>query len=145
MQERRVALIRFRNQITAMAQTRMHASGFHQTTVNERRVETRFRINAGDHRCCGGFTVRAGHRNAVTETHQFRQHFRATDHRNARLVRRNDFRVIRGDSAGHYNHARIAHVFRAMIEIDSRPQRRQLLRNRVWRQVRPTDLIAFVS
>ena len=145
VQERRVALIRFGNQITAVAQTRMYACGFDQTAVDERRVETSFRINTGDHRRGRGFTVGPGNGDAVTETHQFRQHFCTADHRNARFVRGNDFRVVRGDGAGDHHHARIAHIFRTMVEIDSRPKRRQLLRNRVWRQVRPADLITFVS
>ena len=145
VQERRVALIRFSNQITTVAQTRMHARGFDQAAVDKRRVETRFCINTGDHRRGRGFTVGPGNRDAVAKTHQFRQHFCTADHRNARVMRGNDFRVVRGDSARYHHHARIAHVFRAMIEIDSRPKRRQLLRYMVWRQVRPADLIAFVS
>ena len=145
MQKRRIALIRFRNQITAVAQTRMHTCCFYQAAVDERRVETRFGINTGNHRRGRGFTVRPGNRNPVTKTHQLCQHFRAADHRNTRFMRGHNFRVIRGDGAGYHHHTRIAHVFRAMVEIDSRPKRRQLLRNRVWRQVRPADLIAFVS
>jgi hypothetical protein len=36
----------------------------------------------------------AGTGDPVTEAHQLRQHFRTTDHRDTRLVRGDDFRVI---------------------------------------------------
>ena len=99
VQERRVALVRFSNQITTVAQTRMYARGFDQAAVDERRVETRFRINTGNHRRGRGFTVGPGNRDAVAEAHQLRQHFGTADHRNARVMRGNDFRVVRRDGA----------------------------------------------
>ena len=69
MQERRVALVCFGNQITAMTQARMHACGLHQTAVDKSGIQTRFRVDAGDH-CRGrGFTVRPGNSNTVTKTH----------------------------------------------------------------------------
>ena len=98
MQERRIALIGFRYQVAAMAQTRMHARRLHQATVDESRVQTRFRINACDHRGGCGFTVCPGNGDAMTKTHQLRQHFRAANNRDTRLVCGNDFRVIGRDS-----------------------------------------------
>ena len=131
MQERRVALIRFGNQITAMTQTSMDACCFHQTAVDESRIQTRFRIDAGDHRRGRGFTVGPGNGDTVTKTHQLCQHLRTADHRDTRFMGRNNFRVIRRNSAGHHHHARITHVFRAMIKENRGAQIRQLLRHRI--------------
>ncbi|MNS64754.1 hypothetical protein D3C72_978920 [compost metagenome] len=144
MQERRVALISFRNQITTVAEPRMNARRFNQTAINKCRIETGFRINAGDHRRGRGFAVRTGNRDAMTKTHQLSQHFCTTNNRDARFMRGDNFRVIGRDRAGDHNNARIEHVFRAMIEIDSRPKRRQLLRNRIRRQIGTADLVTFV-
>ncbi|MNS66224.1 hypothetical protein D3C72_994270 [compost metagenome] len=99
MQERRIALIRFSNQITAMAQTRVNARRFYQATVNEGRIKTGFCINTGDHRRGRRFTVGTRNGNTVTKTHQLSQHLCAANHRNTRFVRGNNLRVIRGDRA----------------------------------------------
>ena len=144
MQERRIALIRFRNQVAAMAKTGMYARSLHQPTVDEGRIEAGFGVNAGYHRGGRGFAVRTGNRNPVTETHEFRQHFRAADHRNARFVRGDDFRVIRGDRAGHHDNAGIAHVFRAMVEINGGAKLRQLLSHRIRREIGAANLVAFI-
>ena len=145
MQERRIALIRFRNQITAMAETGMHARRFHQPAVDEGRVEPGFGVNTGHHRGGSGFAVSSGNRNPVAEAHQLRQHFRTADHRNARFVCGNDFRVICGNRAGNDHNAGIAHVFRAMVEINSGAKLRQLLGHRIRRQVGAADLVTFIS
>ena len=145
MQERRIALIRFRNQIAAMAEAGVNACCFNQSTVDKGGVKTCFRVNTGNH-CRGrGFTVSAGNRNAMTKTHQLCQHFRAANDRNTRFMRGNNLRVFRRDCAGNDNHARIANVFRAMVEIDRGAKLRQLLRNRIRRQVGTANLVAFVS
>ncbi|CCK01034.1 hypothetical protein BN129_540 [Cronobacter sakazakii 701] len=144
MQERRVALVGFGNQITAVAEARVRPRRFHQTAVNERRVEARFGINTRYHRSGRRFAMRTGNRDTVTKTHQLRQHFGAADNRNTRLMRRHDLRVIRRDSTRHHHHARIKHVFRAMVEINGGAQRRQLLRDSVRRQIGPADLVAFI-
>ncbi len=86
----------------------------------------------------------AGNRDTVTKTHQLRQHLGAADNRNTRLMRRHDLGVIRRDSARHHHHARVEHVFRAMVEINGGAQRRQLLRDSVRRQIGPADLVAFI-
>ena len=145
VQERCIALIRFRNQVTAMAEARMDARRFHQPAVDESRVQPGFGVNTGYHRGGGGFAMGPGNGDPVTEAHQLRQHFRTTDHRDTRLVRGDDFRVIGGNRAGNYDHAGIAHVFRAMVEINSGAKLRQLLGHRIRRQVGAADLVTFVS
>ena len=60
-------------------------------------------------------------------------------------MRRDNLWVIGRDRRRHHNNARIAHVFRAMVEIDGGAQLAQLLRDRVWRQVGTADLIPFVG
>ena len=60
-------------------------------------------------------------------------------------MRRNNFRVIRRNGAGYHHHARITHVFRAMVEENRGAQIRQLLSHRIRRQVRTADLITFVG
>ncbi|MNE70945.1 hypothetical protein D3C80_1667770 [compost metagenome] len=78
-----------------MAQTCVHTSRFNQTAIDERRVEAGFRINTGHHRRGRRFAVRTRNGNSVTKTHQFCQHLCTADHRDARFMRRYDFRVIR--------------------------------------------------
>ncbi len=144
MQERGVTFIRFSDQITAVTQARVYARGFDQAAVDEGRIEARFSINAGDHRRGGGFTVGSGNGDAVTKTHQLGQHLCTADHRDTCFVCSNNFRVVGRDGAGNDHHAGIKDVFRAMVKIDSRTERRQLLRNRVRRQIGTADLVAFI-
>ncbi|CNU08829.1 Uncharacterised protein [Salmonella enterica subsp. enterica serovar Bovismorbificans] len=133
MQEGCVALICLGNQVTTMAQTRMNACGFHQSAIHESRVQPRFGINTGHHRGRCGFSVRPGNGDAVAKTHQFRQHFRTANNRNTRFMRRDNFRVIRGNCAGNDDHAGITHIFRTMVKENRRPQARQLLGHRIRR------------
>ncbi|CCJ91597.1 hypothetical protein BN132_3525 [Cronobacter turicensis 564] len=144
MQERGVAFVRFGNQVTAVAKARVRTRRFHQATINERRIETRFGINARHHRGRRRFAMRTCHGDAVTKTHQLRQHLGAADNRNTGLMGRDDLRVIRRNRAGYDDHARVQDVFRTVVEINSGAQRRQLLRDSVRCQIGPADLVAFV-
>ena len=128
-----------------MAKARVHASGFDQTTVHESRIQPGFSVNARDHRRGCGLSVRAGNGNAVAKTHQFRQHLGAANNRNTRFVGGDDFRVIRRNRAGNHDNARIAHVFRAMVEINRGAKLSQLLGHRIRRQVGAANLITFVG
>ncbi len=145
MQKRRVALIRFRDQVTAMAKAGMYARRFYQPAVDKGRVQPGLGVNAGYHRGGGGFAVGPGNGDPVAKAHQLRQHFGTTDHRDTRLMRGNDFRVICRNRAGNDNHAGITHVFRAMVEINGGAKLRQLLGHRIRRQVGAADLVTFVS
>ena len=69
MQERGVALVRFRNQVTTAAEPRMRARRLYQAAVDEGRIQTALCIDARHHRRGGGFAVRAGDSDAVTKTH----------------------------------------------------------------------------
>ncbi|CCJ84366.1 hypothetical protein BN133_743 [Cronobacter dublinensis 582] len=145
MQERGVAFVGFGNQIPAVTETRMRPRRFHQPAVDESRVQPGFSINTRHHRGSRCLAMRTCDGDAVAKTHQLRQHLRAANHRNARLVGRHNFRVIRRNCAGDHDHARVQHVLRTVVEINRGAKRRQLLRDSVRRQIRPADLVAFVS
>ena len=144
MQERRIALIRFRDQITAGPQSCVGPRRLHQPAVNEGRVQAGFGVNARNHRRGGGFAVRAGDSDAVAKTHQLRQHLCAADHRDTRFTGGDNLRVVGGDGGRNHHHARIQHVFRTVIEVNRRPERAQLLGHRIRRQIGAADLIPFV-
>ncbi len=135
MQERRIALIRFGNQIAAVTQTRMGTCCFDQAAVNESRIKTGFRIDTRHHRRGGRFAMRTRNGDAVTETHQFSQHLRATDDRDTLFTSRYQFRVILRYGAGDHHDAGIGHVFGAMVKINGGAQGDQVLRHRVRGQI----------
>ena len=145
MQERSIALIRFRNQVTAGAQTRMSSCRFHQPAVNKGRVQTGFGINARHH-CRGrGLAMRTGNGDAVTKTHQFGQHLCAADYRNTRFAGGDNFRVVGRNRGRNHDYAGIQYVLRAVMEVNRRPERAQLLGYRIRCQVGTADLITFIG
>ncbi len=135
MQERRIALIRFSNQIPAVAQTGMGACCFNQSAVNKGRIETRFCINTRHHRRGGRFAMGTRNGDAMTKTHQLSQHLRATDHRDTLFTCRHQFGVILRNGAGNHDDAGISHVFGAMVKINGGTQRNQVLRHRIRGQI----------
>lgn len=89
--------------------------------------------------------MRASNGNAVTKTHQLRQHLGATNNRNTRFVGGDNLRVIRRNCAGNDDNARIAHILRAMVEINRGAKLSQLLSHRIRRQIGAANLITFVG
>src|SRR5699024_7613186 len=86
MQERCITLICFGNQVATMPPTRMNARRFYQPTVHEGWVESRFCVDAGNHRGGCRFAVRSCNGDAMTKTHYLSQHVGTTDHRNTRFM-----------------------------------------------------------
>ena len=110
-QEAAVALIGFHNKIFALADARGGARLIDSSADHKRGIEMRGGKNRSHHRSGGGFSVRSGNRNAVFQAHQFRQHFRARDHRDFPLVRFHYFRIVGFHRRGNDHYVRAFDVF----------------------------------
>ena len=96
--ERAVALVRFDDHIFAAAQARRGAGVIDAAAHDEGGVEAGRAQDRGDHGCGGGLAMRAGHRDAVFQAHQFGQHLGARNDGNLQPHRFRRFRDCRGES-----------------------------------------------
>ncbi len=87
IQKRGIAFVGFRHQVAALAQTCVGAGAVQTAADDEGRIQSALGQQAGHQAGGGGLAVGAGHRDAVAEAHQFRQHFRPRHHRDPRSSR----------------------------------------------------------
>ena len=118
---------------------------FHQTTVHKSRVESCLRINHRNHRRSRRFTMRTCNRNSMTKTHNLRQHLRPLNHRDPRLTRRNDFRIIGFNRTGHHHHAGLFNICRFVFEKNLGTELAQTLSHRTVGNIRTGHHIAFIQ
>ena len=94
-QKRRIRLIRFRDQILTIAQTRITACCREHPANDKRRVQPGISEDGGNQTRRRRLAVRTRDRNPETETHQFGQHLGTADDRNPQLARAQHFRIGR--------------------------------------------------
>jgi hypothetical protein len=114
VQERGIALVGLGNQITAGTETCVCMRAEQPAADHIGRIQTRLGEHAGDQTGRRGLAVRTGHRNAVAEPHQFGEHLRTPDHRDAALLGFANFRIVGGNRAGHDDDIGIAQMRRVM-------------------------------
>ena len=110
-QEAAVALVGFHHNQLALAQPGVGAGLVHSPAYHEGGVEPRAGQRAGDERGSSGLAVGAGHRHAVLEPHQFRQHLRARNDRQAAPQRFQHLRILRCHRRGGDHYLRVSQVF----------------------------------
>ena len=113
-QERAVAFVRFDHHVFALADARVRAGMIHAPADDKRGIEAGSRQNRRDHRGRRGLSVRAGDSDAVFQAHQFREHFRARNHRNFQQMRLDDFYIVRAHGRRNHHHVRAVDIFRLM-------------------------------
>src|SRR5580658_8852746 len=113
-QERAVTLVSFNHHVFALAHARVRTGVIHAPADDESGIKARSRENRRDHRGGSSFSVRAGHRDAVFQAHQFREHFRARNHWNFQQMRFDYLYVISTHRRRNHHDMRAVHVFRMM-------------------------------
>ncbi len=103
-QEAAVAFVRFHDEIFAFAELGGGAGLIDAAADDESGIKMRSGQNGRNDGGGGGFSVGAGDGDAVFQAHQFREHFRARDHRNFHFVRFDDFGIAGGDGGGSDHH-----------------------------------------
>ena len=141
-QERAVAFVGFGDQPLAAAEARVRARGEQLAADDEGRVHPAFAQHAGGQRRRGRLAVRAGHRDAAAEAHEFGEHLGARHDRNALRARFHQFRIVLADRAGHDDAIGVEHVRRAVAAMHLRAELREATRDRVVRVVGARHLVA---
>ena len=129
MQERSVTLVGFRDQILTAAQFGVGVRALDLAADHERRIQPAGRQHRRDQAGGGGLAVRAGDGDAIAETHQLRQHFRASHHRHAPLACGAHLGVVLLDRRGHHDHIGLRQVRGGMTFFYGRTQFRQARRS----------------
>ena len=145
IQERRVRLVRFRDDEVARAEPRVRARAVQTPADHEGRIEAARGQHARDERGRRGLAVRAGNRDALLQAHEFREHHGARHDRNAAMARGQHFRIVGAHGGRHHHGIRPFDVLRVMPDRDTRAERAQAVGDRVLRQVRAAHLIAEVD
>jgi hypothetical protein len=101
VQERRIRLIGFDDDVVAAAEPRVRAGRIEASADDEGRIEPARRQDARDQAGGRRLAVRAGDRNPLLQPHQFGQHHRARDERHAGRTRGEHFWVVRGHCGRH--------------------------------------------
>ena len=94
MEERRVALVGLRNEITARTETRIGARTLQATADDEGRILATLGEHGRDEACSRGLAVRAGHRDCRAKPHQLAKHFGTRYDRDAQLQSADELRVF---------------------------------------------------
>ncbi len=141
-QEAAIALVRFGDQPLAATELGVGACSQQLPADHERRVQPAFAQHRSRQAGGGGLAMRAGHRNAATETHQLGQHRRARHDRNALAARFHQLGIVFADGAGHHHAIGAQHVGRRMAAHHARTQLGQPARGRVVGVVRAGHFIA---
>jgi hypothetical protein len=94
LEEGAVRFVGLGHQVLPLAEPGIGAQAQDAPADDDRRVEAPFRQHRADHRGGGRLAVRAGHRDAVLEPHQLREHLRARDHGDLALARGDDLDVL---------------------------------------------------
>ena len=115
-QERTVALVRLDHHPFAGAEPGVGAVGVDDPAVDHGRIDPAGIEQRGDHAGGGGLAVGPGHRDGPLEAHQFGQHFRAADHRNALFEGFDHFGIVALDCGRCDDHRGIADVFGGMAD-----------------------------
>ncbi len=127
MNERRVALVGFGNEIMAGAQPPVRVGALQAPADQEGRILAGLGQDAGDQARRRRLAVRAGNRDRVPEAHQLGEHLRTSHHRQPQLAGRGDLGVGGIDRAGHDDEIRIADVIAAVSDEDLRAEATQAL------------------
>ena len=117
MQEGRIGLVGFGDDVFAFAQTGVGTCGIEFAADNESGVETCRAEDGGSQTGGRGFAVRTGDGDAVTEAHQFRQHQGAGNDGDLLLQRSDDFGIVFFDGGRGNDDIRAIDMFGSMTGI----------------------------
>ena len=144
-QEGTVGFVGLGDDILALAQAAVGPVSIDQAADAHRGVQPRRVENGRRQRGGGSFAVRARHRDARAQPHQFGQHLCARNNRNALGVGRLYLGIVLAHSRRLHHHLRVAHVFGRVADADVRPQGAQMLHRGPGRQVRPVHRVPQVQ
>ena len=141
-QESAVALVGFHHHPIALASPGVGAVGIDDAAVDHRRVEAAGVEQGGDERRRRGLAMRAGHRHAGLEAHEFGQHLGAPHHGQAPAARRDEFGVVAANGSRHHHDFRIPEMDGIMADRDRDPLFAQALHIGALRGVRALNAVA---
>ena len=110
-QKRAVRFVSFGYQIFAMAEMRVGSVGIEPPADDHGRIKPGGIKNGSGQRRGGGFAVRARNGDALTQTHELGQHFRARNNGDIAAAGFGQFRVFIADGRRLDEHLHVAHVF----------------------------------
>jgi hypothetical protein len=145
IQEGRVGLVGFDDDEFTGAEPGMRAVRFDATADDERRIEAAFREHARDETRRGGLAMRAGHRDALLEPHQFGEHECPRHDRHFRRARRLHFGVVLLHRRRHDDRVRSSDMARIVTFEHRRAELLQMARHVAGGEIRAAHLIAEVE
>ena len=98
-QERAVRFIRLGDEEAPLPEARIAAERLDRTPDHHRRIQPGGAEQSGNQTGRRGLAMGARHRDALTKTHQLRQHLGPAHHRNPRLKRREALDIVIGNRA----------------------------------------------
>ena len=120
-EEGSVAFVGLDHHPVAGAEPRIGPIGIDDAAVDDGRIEAAGLEQGRDERGRRGLAVRPGNRHALLETHQFGEHFRAADDRQALFARRDEFRIVALDRRRHHDDFGFSEMAGIMTDEDPRP------------------------
>ena len=145
MHKGRVALVGFRHQPGAGAQSAVGIRTHQATADHEGRILAGFTQHAGDQAGRRGLAVGSGDCDGLPEAHELGQHLRAPNHRLPGGAGGFDFRIGRIDRAGNHHDIGVLHVLRAMPDLDAGAEGAQATRDRRLAEIRTLHLVTQVQ
>src|SRR5574344_1600872 len=135
-EEAAVEFIAFRDEIIAAADLGAAALALHDAADDDRRVLIGGFPDGAEHGSCSGLSVRAGNSERVFEAHQFAEHFRAADDRDAARFRFHDFGIVHLDRGRVNEEVSALDVLRFMLRKHLYPEILQVIDDRAFAHVR---------
>ena len=145
VEETGVALVCLGHQIMTRAQTGMTAAGVQPSADHIGGIQTALGQQRSHERGRRRLPMGARHGDAETETHQFRQHLRAGNHRDARLAGRSDLRVVVADGRRRHHHLGTGDLSRIVPPVDPGAEFRQPPGHGIAAQIRSADLVPQIQ
>ena len=139
-QEAAVALVGLDHHPVGLAEPGVGAIAVDDPAVDHRRVDPAGVEHRGDHRRRGGLAVGARDRDGRLHPHQFGQHFRAADPRQAALDRGDDFGIVGADRGRADDHRGIAQIVRGLADRHRNADLAQPFDDIIFCDVRPCTL-----
>ena len=140
-----VRLIGLHDDRLAHAQTGVGTGAFQQAADHEGGVQSRGLVNGGQQACGGGLAVGAGDGDAVPIAHEFAEHLRPGNHRNALFARPGELWIAVVNGAGPNHHIGARHLFGGVAVKQLGAQGGQPRRHRRRMNVRPGHLVSLVD
>ena len=117
-QERSIALVRLRDEVSPRAEPGVAAFALQQPTDHIGGIQPGVLENRRDQAGRGRLAVGAGNRDTVPITHEFAKHRRPRHHGHAPLTRQGDLGIVLADGGGDHDDVGAARPVAVMADVD---------------------------